>query len=104
FLVPEKGAPAWVYVIAAAVATVLPAVIPFHTVVNDTISVDTFSLQPMAGVSHGRLVALEHATLMAVWIAGTLGFLYVYVRHRLRSIVLLVAFVFIGISMLAQGR
>ena len=41
---------------------------------------------------------------MAVWIAGTLAFLYVYVRQRLRAIVLLVLFVFIGISVLAQGR
>lgn len=104
FLVPESRAPARAYVIAAAVATVLPAVIPFHTVVNDTINVDTFSLEPMSRVARGRLVSLDHATLMAVWIAGTLSFLYVYVRHRLRPIVLLVLFVFIGISVLAKGR
>jgi hypothetical protein len=86
------------YLGAAAAATVLPVVIPFHTVINSTISADSFGLELYARVVNGEVVPARHATLLAIWIPLTFALLFVFVRERIRAVVALVllAFLLIG--------
>jgi hypothetical protein len=100
----ERRASARVYGTAAVVTALLPALIPYHTVVNNTISVDTFGLQLVARTHGGRLVAVPHAALVAVWVSATFGLLYVRLHTRLRSVVLLVLIAFVAISSLLRIR
>jgi hypothetical protein len=100
----ERRPSARVYVGAAAVAALLPALIPYHTVVNNTIGVDTFGLGPFARTEHGRLVAVPHAALVAVGVSAALGLLYAYVRRRLLSVMLLVLIAFVTISGMLRIR
>jgi hypothetical protein len=92
------------YQLAAACAALLPAVIPFNSMVNGTVSVDTFGLEPLARIVRGETVPVPHATLTAIWIALTFGLLYVAVRERLRSVVMLILIAFILISGLTWTR
>jgi hypothetical protein len=92
------------YLAAAVVATLLPLAIPFHTMVNPTIVVDTPALNLYARVSRGKLAAVPHAPLIAVWLAGTLSLLYVRLRKRLRAIVPLMLVPFVLITLMAQSR
>jgi hypothetical protein len=93
-----------VYRGAAVFAALLPLVIPFHTVVNQTIVFETFGLQPFARVANGELVALPYAPVAAVWIAATLALLYVEVRRRTRAVVVLMLIPFVLISGLLKDR
>src|SRR5262249_19791747 len=69
-----------VYLAAGASAALLLLVIPFHTVVNGTTIVDTFSLQPFAVPRDGELGVVSHGRLVAVLAAGVLALLYVLAR------------------------
>jgi hypothetical protein len=93
-----------VYLGAAICAALLPIVIPFDTMINSTISVDTFGLEPFARIVNGVTVPAQHATLRAIWIAATFGLLYVVVRERQRTIVILVLIAFVLISGLTWSR
>lgn len=93
-----------VFVGSAVIATLLPLAIPFQSMVNTTIPVDTFSLTPFAHSVHGKLESIQHATIVAVWVAATLSLLYVQVRYRLRAVVTLLLIVLIGISVVARTR
>jgi hypothetical protein len=93
-----------VYQLAAGSAVLLLLVIPFHTVINSTVSFDSMGLEPFARVVLGQTVPAKHATLMAVWIALTLGLLYVVVRERLRSVVILVLIAFFLIDGVSWSR
>jgi hypothetical protein len=104
YRLPERRAPYRMYLAAGGVATLLPLAIPFHTVVNPTIAVDSLALHPFAQTAHGKLTAISHASLYAIWFAGTLSLLYARVRHRLRAIVVVTLVPLIGISMIAQSR
>jgi hypothetical protein len=87
-----RTAPAWVYVAACAVAVALPAVIPFDRYVNITNGVDTFALLPFGRVAGSEVEAIPYATLIAVWVAGILGLVYVrFVRQSMVRAVLVVA-------------
>jgi hypothetical protein len=90
--------PGRIYAVAAVVTTALVLAIPFHTVINDTVSVDSFGLEPFGRIIHGRLVAIPHATLYALFLVATVTLLYAHVRNRMRTVVLvlLVPFVFAG--------
>ena len=90
--------PGRVYAAAAVVTAALAVVIPFHTVINDTVSVDSFGLEPFGRIEHGRLVAIPHATLYAMFLAATVTLLYAHVRDRTRTVVLalLVPLLFAG--------
>jgi hypothetical protein len=90
--------PGRVYAVAAVVTAVLAVAIPFHTVINDTVSVDSFGLEPFGRIEHGRLVAIPHATLYAMFLAATVSLLYAHVRDRTRTVVLalLVPLLFAG--------
>ncbi len=102
--IPEAKASVRIYRGAAVFAALLPLVIPFHTVVNQTIVFETFGLQPFARVSNGELVALPYAPVAAVWIAATLALLFVEVRRRTRAVVVLVLIPFVLISGLLKDR
>lgn len=102
--ISEKRASRQVYIAAAAAAAVLPLVIPFHTVVNQTVGLETFGLQPFAHVRHGLLQPIPFAAGAAVLAAAVLGGLFVHVRGQTRAIVLLVLIPLGLISSLAFGR
>jgi hypothetical protein len=92
-----------VYLGAAVVVTVLPALIPYHTVINNTVGVDTFSIQPLSRVRHG-FEAIPYAPLIAVWFAGTFSLLYWQVRGRLRTVVILVLLPFAAVFVLVRSH
>jgi hypothetical protein len=93
-----------VYLCAAAFAGLLPVVIPFHTVINSTISVDSFGLEPYARVVAGEVIPARHATLTAILIAATFSLIYVVVRERMRTIAVLVLLAFLLIGAAARTR
>jgi len=104
FRAPADKASARVYLVAAAITVLLVFAIPFGTVVNFTLGFDSPSLNPFARVVRNRLVPMSHATLFALWVSATLSLLYVYLRMRLRSIVLLVLLGFLFVSVMARSR
>jgi hypothetical protein len=87
--IPAREAPRVLYLVGCGVATLLVIAIPFHTVVNQTSAVDTFGLQPLAHTSHGRVVPIPHATLVALAGAALLSLLFLQVRRRLRATIVL---------------
>ena len=64
--------PLWSYVLAAAVAAVLPATIPFGLVVNNTIVADSFAMELFAKAGE-IYVPIAHAKLNAVVLAALLA-------------------------------
>jgi hypothetical protein len=86
---PEAKATRRVCLGAAAFATLLPLVIPFHTVVNQTALADTFGLQLFARPSRGKLVPVPHVAALVVLVAATLSLLYVQERRRTRVLLLI---------------
>jgi hypothetical protein len=88
-----------VYLVAGAIAALLPALIPFGTYVNTTTAVDTFALVPFGHGTRTGTEAVRFATVVAVWIAATLAWLYArMVRHKPRGVVLLLSIVFVYMS------
>jgi hypothetical protein len=83
---------------------VLSVLIPYGTVINNTVAVDSFGLQLFTRVHRGRLDSFPHPALVAVWVTGTLALLYYYVRTRLRSILILVVAPFLFIWVLETDR
>jgi hypothetical protein len=101
---PETRAPTRLFLGAAAVAALLPALIPFSSVVNNTIPFETLGLLPLSRLTLHGLAPVKYPILMAVWGSATLAFLFVYVRARFRTVVILVLLPFVGISALARLR
>jgi hypothetical protein len=101
---PESKAPVRTYLGAAAVATLLPALIPYHKVINLTNVVDTFGLQLFGRPTGTKYVPIPHVTLVAVWVAATFALTYVVVRHRMRGVIAFVLLVSIGTSMFVSKR
>jgi hypothetical protein len=87
--------------LAGVVAGVLPITIPYHSMMNDTVGVDTFGLTIFVNPARdGGVMALPHAALIAVAYALCLGIIYALLRP---NTVLLVAatagvLVFIGVK------
>ena len=72
--------------VAALLTGLLPLIIPWRTVMNFTISADTFSFTPFAvSAPHGGLKAQPHAALVAAAYALCLAFIYVLARPRDRD-------------------
>jgi hypothetical protein len=67
---PASRAPFRVYEEAAVVAAALPALIPFRSVINNTIVADSFSLQPYGKAVGDTIVPVAHTTLAAVCVAS----------------------------------
>ncbi|MDP9285546.1 MAG: hypothetical protein M3P41_11445 [Actinomycetota bacterium] len=101
---PASKASTRAYLSAAAVTTLLPVFIPFHRVINITNVVDSFGLQLLGRIVDGAYVPIPHATAVAIWISGTFALTYVLIRHRLRTVVIFVMFVFLLVSSLARTR
>src|SRR5947208_3499182 len=78
---PASKAPFRAYEAAAVVAAALPALIPFRSVINNTIVADSFSLQPYGKAVGNTIVPVGHATLGAVSMAGLLALVYVLLRN-----------------------
>jgi hypothetical protein len=101
---PRSKVPFRAYEAAAAVAAVLPAVIPFRSVVNNTIVADSFALQPYGRAVGDTIVPIEHATLGAVSSAALLALIYVLIRNRTVGVTIVVLLVFILSSALVRSR
>jgi hypothetical protein len=94
-------------VTCAAVAAMLPALIPFGTVINGTNPAESFSLLVFGRSESGTTVAVTHATTLAVALSTILALVYVLSASRLlppATSVVLTAFVFLGLSTLELGR
>jgi hypothetical protein len=94
------------HLVIAFVVALLPALIPFGTVINNTIVSDSFSLQPFGTAVHGYLVASPHATTAAVGLSAILAFVYFRAAVRpLPSLAITVTvLVFLGLSFLELSR
>lgn len=94
------------HLVIAAVVTLLPALIPFGTVINNTSVSDSFSLQPFGAAVHGFIEAAPHATTAAVGLSAILAFAYFRAAVRpLPSLVIAVTvLVFLGMSFLEWSR
>jgi hypothetical protein len=93
-----------VYLVAAAVTMLLPVVIPFAEVINNTIVADSFGLQLFGETAGAKIVPIAHPTLSAISFAGTFALIYVLVRHRGRAVVVLLVVVFVLMSSLIRAR
>jgi hypothetical protein len=89
---------------AAAVAALLPALIPFRSVINNMIVADSFALQPYGKAVGDAIVPIAHAAVAAVCIAGLLALVYLLVRNRTAAVTVLVALVFLLMSSLVRSR
>jgi hypothetical protein len=88
-----------VYLVAGAIAALLPLLIPFDTYVNRTNGVDTFALVPFGHDTDTGTEPVRFATVGAVWIAATLAWLFArMVRHKPRGAAILLAIVFVYVS------
>jgi hypothetical protein len=89
-----------------AVAVALPALIPFGTVINETTSIDSFSLLPFSTGRSGRSVPITHATTSILLLAGLLVLVYLLIPSRrvpAPAAVLVTAVAFLGVSTLELG-
>ena len=93
-----------VYLAAGVIAALLPAVIPFDDVINQTTIFESIGMHPFARNAHGELAAIPHASIVAISAAATAALLYVQVRERLRSIVVLVLIPFVVTTSLSLSR
>jgi hypothetical protein len=85
----------------AAVATLLPALIPFGTVINGTNAAESFSLLVFGRGQSGTTVAVAHATTLAVALSAILAVVYFLAASRLlppAASVLMTALVFLALS------
>jgi Dolichyl-phosphate-mannose-protein mannosyltransferase len=101
---PASKAPFRTYEAAAVVAAALPAVIPFRSVVNNTIVSDSFALQPYGKAVGSTIVPVAHATFAAVCIAGLFAFIFVLLRNRMVAVGVVVLLVFVFMSALVRSR
>jgi hypothetical protein len=58
----------------AVAAALLPLLIPFGTVINDTSAVDSFALQAFSRVVSGNIVSVPHPAVLALAVSGLLAF------------------------------
>ena len=101
---PASKAPFRVYEAAAVVAAALPAVIPFRSVVNNTIVADSFALQPYGKAVGDTIVPIAHATVADVCGAGLLALIFILLRNRTVGVGVLVVVVFLFMSALVRSR
>jgi hypothetical protein len=83
-----------VHLLIAGCAALLPAVIPYAADLNVSLVGESPSLQLLASVDRGRIVAVSHATVVAVAVAAALSLVYLLSfmgRHRPLAVVTTVA-------------
>lgn len=84
---------------AAAIAGLLPALIPYSTDVNNNVAIDSFSLVMFTTNPPGmRVTAVGHASLLGVGVASCLGLAFALARPRRTLVFALVAATFILMS------
>jgi hypothetical protein len=89
---------------AAVVGALLPIVIPFGTVINHTIGIDSFGLLAFAtNGKHGVVEAIRHAKLTAVLSALCLGSLYALARPKPVIVFAVVAMLLVSLSFVVRG-
>jgi hypothetical protein len=102
-----RALPAWRFLVGfAAVAALLPALIPFSTVINGTTAIDSFALHVFSTTKLGRTVPVPHATTLAVALSALLAGVYLLVATRRLpppAAVLVTAVAFLGMSALELG-
>ena len=101
---PAAKAPFGVYEVAVAVTALLPALIPFRRVINNTIVADSFALQPYGKAIGDTIVPIAHAAVGAVCIAGLLALIYLLIRNRTVGVSVLVLLAFVFMSALVRSR
>jgi hypothetical protein len=92
---------------AAVVATLLPALIPFGTVINGTTAIDSFALDLFARTRGGQTVPVTHATALIVVLSALLASVFLLAAIRWfppMATVLITALVFLGLSTLEIGK
>jgi hypothetical protein len=83
-----------IHLLIAGCAALLPAVIPYAADLNVSLVGESPSLQLLASVDRGRIVAVSHATVVAVAVAAALSLVYLLSlmgRHRPLAMVTTVA-------------
>jgi hypothetical protein len=91
----------------AVVATLLPALIPFGTVINGTSAIDSFALQLFGTTRGGHAAPVTHATTLIVALSALLAAVFVLAATRLlppMAAVLVTAVMFLGLSTLEIGK
>jgi hypothetical protein len=68
--------PASRHLAIAGVAALLPLIIPFGDVINNTSAIDSFALQPFARIVHGELVPIPHPRLLILIVGALLALGY----------------------------
>jgi hypothetical protein len=92
------------YVGAAAVATALPLVIPYHSFINISNVADSFSFLALGRFTASGYNAVPNAAVVAVVGAAILSLLYVAVRRRPLSVVLLTMIAFLFLTTFVTDR
>jgi hypothetical protein len=101
---PASNVPIRVGLIAAAIAALLPAAIPFDRVVDQAVLFEAPGVQLFARGPGLELEAVPHATLVAAIFSAALALLYVRVRSQWRAVVLLVLVPFVATWGLSRAR
>jgi Dolichyl-phosphate-mannose-protein mannosyltransferase len=101
---PSAKASLRAYEVAAGIAALLPALIPFRSVINNTIVADSFALQPYGRSVGDAIVPVAHATIAAICIAGLFALVYVLMRNRMVGVCVSVLLVFVFMSALVRSR
>lgn len=100
---PEATARPRVYAGAALAAAVMPALIPYHRVINNSVVADTFGLALLAQTRGAEIVPVTNVTLAAVGIASVLGAAYFLGRRMPVAVVAWVFLVFVFMSAVVRG-
>jgi len=102
----RRVVPRRVHLAIALGSAALPAVIPYHSYINDALVADSPALQFLADVHKSHLVAISHATITAVVLASVLSAVYLLSfmgPHRPLALVVVVA-VLLVLSAAYVGR
>ena len=89
------------------VAALLPALIPFGTVVNGTSAIDSFALQLFGRTKGGQTVPVAHATTLVVALSALLAVIFVLAMTRQlppMSAVVITAVTLLGLSTLEVAK
>jgi hypothetical protein len=92
------------YLTAIALSGLLPALIPFKTVINNTIVADSFALQAFGRDAGNVIEPIANARLAAVGLALSLAALGILLQRRPVAVVVLVIFVFFWMSAMLRVR
>jgi len=102
--IPHSGRLFRVGVVAAAIAGLLPVLIPYSTDINNNVAIDSFSLVMFTTNPPGmRVTAVDHAALLGVGFASCLGLAFALARPRSAFVFALLAATFIWMSGLERS-